>query len=109
MKQENVNKGIDQYVRSVHIQIATVIGLHFLVIGYFYPMFLITITFVPAMFYIFWCWISFLYEIENHNRDILIKMINDTEYEPTRKILLEELWYADLHSLGGEPLHEYRI
>ena len=44
MSQKQVNKGIQQYVRSVHIQLATVIGLHFLVIGYFYPMFLITIS-----------------------------------------------------------------
>tara|TARA_B100000902_G_scaffold34893_1_gene41933 strand:- start:38605 stop:38949 length:345 start_codon:yes stop_codon:yes gene_type:complete len=96
-----VNKTINEYVRSVQIQLATVIGLHCLIIGYFFPMFLVTITFVPATFYILWCYIALIYEVEGTNRDNLIALINASEHEPTRKLLLQELWYADLHSLGG--------
>ena len=52
MRQNQVNKGIEQYVRSVHIQLATVIGLHILVLGYFYPFAVITSIFVPATYFI---------------------------------------------------------
>jgi len=39
----------------------------------------------------------------------LIMLINATENESTRKILLNELWYADLNSLGAEPFNDLRI
>ena len=106
MKQENVNKGIDQYVRSVHIQIATVIGLHLFAFTYFFP--LVVFTFVASiiMFLVLYKWIELTYQIEQANRDNLIALINATENESTRNILLQELWYADLNSLGGEP--EYK-
>ena len=39
----------------------------------------------------------------------LIMLINATEYEPTKKLLLQELWYADLNSLGADSVVEYRI
>ena len=109
MKQEKVNNGIDQYVRSVHIQLATVIGLHILVLGYFYPIAVITSIFVPATYYILYKWIELIYQIEQSNRDNLIMLINATEYEPTKKLLLQELCYADMHSLGGDPVVEIRI
>ena len=103
------NKGIEQYVHSVHIQLATVIGLHILVLGYFYPFAVITSIFVPATYFILYKWIELIYIIEQANRDNLIMLIKSTEYEPTRKILLQELHYADMHSLGGDPVVEIRI
>ena len=109
MSQKQVNKGIQQYVRSVHIQLATVIGLHFLVFAYFYPETAIGLMFVPGTFYILYKWMELTYQVEKSNRDNLIALINATEYEATRKLLLQELWYADLHSLGDNPIHEYRI
>ncbi len=51
-------------------------------------------------------WVELCYQIEQSNRENLITLINATENESTRKILLEELWYADLHSLGGEPVYK---
>ena len=109
MSQIQVNKGIEQYVHSVHIQLATVIGLHILVPWYFYPIAVITSIFVPATYYILYKWIELIYQIEQSNRDNLIMLINATEYEPTKKLLLQELWYADLNSLGADSVVEYRI
>lgn len=109
MSQIQVNKGIEQYVHSVHIQLATVIGLHILVLGYFYPIAVITSIFVPATYFILYKWIELIYQIENANRDNLIMLINATEYEPTKKLLLQELVYADMYSLGGDPVVEIRI
>ena len=109
MSQIQVNKGIEQYVHSVHIQLATVIGLHILVLGYFYPTAVITSICVPATYFILYKWIELIYQIENANRDNLIMLINATEYEPTKKLLLQELCYADMHSLGGDPVVEIRI
>lgn len=106
MSQIQVNKGIEQYVHSVHIQLATVIGLHILVLGYFYPIAVITSIFVPATYFILYKWIELIYQIENANRDNLIMLINATEYEPTKKLLLQELCYADMYSLGGDPVVE---
>lgn len=109
MSQKQVNKGIQQYVRSVHIQLATVIGLHILVLAYFYPIAVITSIFVPLTYFILYKWVELIYQIEQANRDNLIMLIKATEYEPTRKILLQELHYADMHSLSGDPVVEIRI
>jgi len=54
-------------------------------------------------------WVELTYQIEQANRDNLIMLISSTENESTRNILLQELWYADLHSLGGEPLNDLRL
>ena len=69
MSQKKVNKGIEQYVRSVHIQLATVIGLHILVLGYFYPFAVITSIFVPATYFILYKWIELIYIIEHLSID----------------------------------------
>ena len=81
MKQEKVNNGIQQYVQSVQIQLATIIGLHFLVFTYFYPETAIGLIFVPATFYILYKWMELTYQVEKSNRDNLIALINATEYE----------------------------
>ena len=99
-------ESIQDYVKSVKILLFTVIVFHLSVLTYFYPMVTISLIFVPASFYILYKWIELTYRIEQSNRNNLIALINATEYEPTRKLLLQELWYADLHSLGGEPVYK---
>ena len=96
-----VNKSIDEYVRSVQAKLSTVIVLHILFIGFLYPMFLYICIMVPATFVLFWKWIKITYDIETSQRNHLIGLINETENPHTKKLLLDELWYADLHSLGG--------
>ena len=106
-----VNKGIQQYVRSVHILIATVIALHILFVGYFYPMVVIIAVFLPATFFILYKWIELVYEIEQSNRLRLLELIGSAKHESTRKILIQELVHADLHSLGAtffEDEHRYQ-
>ena len=63
-----------------------------------------------ATFIILFLWVDLTYKIEQQNRDNLIILINATENETTKSILLNELWLNDLHSLGGLNLeHDYRI
>jgi hypothetical protein len=64
---------------------------------------------VPLMFLLLYKWVELIYTIEQTNRDNLIMLINTTDNKNTRELLLQELWYADLHSLGGEPLNDLRI
>ena len=99
-------ESIQDYVKSVKILLFTVIVFHLSVLTYFYPVQLLSIIFVPGTFFILYKWVELTYKLEQSNRDNLIALINATEYEPTRKLLLEELWYADLHSLGGEPVYK---
>ena len=79
----------------------------------FIPETAIGLIFVPATFYILYKWIELTYQVEKSNRDNLIALINATEYEATRKLLLQELWHWSSdrrwYSLGGDPIHEYRI
>lgn len=99
-------ESIQDYVKSVRILLFTVIVFHLSVLTYFYPVQLLYIIFVPGTFFILYKWIELTYQIENANRENLIRLINATEYEPTRKLLLQELWYADLNSLGGDPIYK---
>ena len=61
------------------------------------------------MFLLLFKWVELVYTIEQANRDNLILLINTTDNHNTKKLLLQELWYADLHSLGGEPLNDISI
>ena len=99
---------IDKYVQSVQAKLSTLIVLHILFIGFLYPMFLYICIMVPALFYLFWCWIKLTYEIETSQRSHLIGLINQTDNPHTKKLLLDELWYADLHSLGGAVWEDNR-
>ena len=103
-----LNKSIDEYVQSVQAKLSTLIVLHILFIGFLYPMFLYICIMVPALFYLFWCWIKLTYEIETSQRSHLIGLINQTDNPHTKKLLLDELWYADLHSLGGAVWEDNR-
>ena len=99
-------ESIQDYVKSVKILLFTVIVFILSVLTYFYPSTTVSIIFVPGTFFILYKWVELTYKLEQSNRDNLIALIKATEYEPTRKLLLEELWYADLHSLGGEPVYK---
>ena len=99
-------ESIQDYVKSVRTLLFTVIVFHLSILAYFYPVQLIYIIFVPATFYILYKWVELTYQIEQSNRDNLIALINSSEHEATRQLLLQELWYADLNSLGGDPIYK---
>lgn len=100
---------ISEYTKSLKIYACAIIGAHLCLIGYFYPMLLITIIFTPLTFLILYKYVELIYQIEQANRDNLIRLINATDNKNTKQLLLQELWYADLHSLGGEPIGDTRI
>ena len=100
---------ISEYTKSLKTYACAIIGAHLCLIGYFYPMLLFTITFTPLTFLILYKYVELVYQMEQANRDNLIRLINATNDKNTKQLLLQELWYADLHSLGGEPIDGYRI
>ena len=100
---------ISEYTKSLKIYAYTLLGGHVFILTYYYPLLVLKIIMIPTMFILLYKWVELIYTIEQSNRDNLIMLINTTENESTRNLLLTELWYADLHSLGCEPLNEYRI
>ena len=100
---------ISEYTKSLRRYAYSILGGHLFVLAYFYPLLLLKMICVPLMFLLLYKWVELIYTIEQTNRDNLIMLINTTENKNTRELLLTELWYADLHSLGGEPLNDLRI
>jgi len=100
---------ISEYTKSLKIYAYTLLGGHVFILAYFYPLLVLKLICAPLMFLLLYKWVELIYTIEQSNRDNLIMLINTTENESTRKILLNELWYADLNSLGAEPLNDLRI
>ena len=100
---------ISEYTKSLKIYAYTLLGGHVFVLAYFYPLLVLKMICVPLLFLLLYKWVELIYTIEQTNRDNLIMLINTTENESTREILLTELWYADLNSLGGQPLNDLRI
>ena len=100
---------ISEYTKSLKTYAYTLLGGHFFILAYFYPLLVLKLICAPLMFLLLYKWVELIYTIEQSNRDNLIMLINTTENESTRKILLNELWYADLNSLGAEPLNDLRI
>ena len=100
---------ITKHTKSLKYYVYTVIGIHVAGITALFPSFVFGLLFVITTFYILYKYVELVYLIEQSNRNNLIMLINATENESTRKLLLQELWYADLYSLGAEPLHDYRL
>jgi len=100
---------ISEYTKSLKTYAYSILGGHVFVLAYFYPLLVLKLICAPLMFLLLYKWVELIYTIEQSNRDNLIMLINTTENESTRKILLNELWYADLNSLGAEPLNDLRI
>jgi len=100
---------ISEYTKSLKTYAYTLLGGHVFILAYFYPLLVLKLICAPLMFLLLYKWVELIYTIEQTNRDNLIMLINTTENESTRKILLNELWYADLNSLGAEPLNDLRI
>ena len=100
---------ISEYTKSLKTYAYSILGGHVFVLAYFYPLLVLKLICAPLMFLLLYKWVELIYTIEQSNRDNLIMLINATENESTRKILLNELWYADLNSLAGQPLNDLRI
>lgn len=100
---------ITKHTNSLKIYTYAIIFAHLIPFTYLFPRVVITVVGVAGTFILLWSYFEFMYEIEQTNRNNLIKLINASENETTRQLLLKELWYADLNSLGGEPLHDVRI
>jgi hypothetical protein len=100
---------VTKHTKSLKIYAYSIFGAHFVAFTYFFPTAVFTFIASVSMFLILYKWVELTYQIEQANRDNLLMLISSTEHESTRNILLQELWYADLHSLGGEPFTEYRI
>ena len=93
---------ISEYTKSLKTYAYCILGAHFIALCYVFPMVVGTVLGSVFMFLVLYKWIELVYDIEQANRDNLIMLINATENESTRNLLLTELWYADLHSLGAE-------
>ena len=100
---------ISEYTKSLKTYAYTLLGGHVFILAYFYPLLVLKLICAPLMFLLLYKWVELIYTIEQSNRDNLIMLINTTENESTREILLNELWLADLHSIGGQPLNDLRI
>ena len=100
---------ISEYTKSLKIYAYTLLGGHVFILAYFYPLLVLKLICAPLMFLLLYKWVELIYTIEQSNRDNLIMLINTTDNESTREILLNELWLADLHSIGGQPLNDLRI
>tara|TARA_Y200000002_G_C22168870_1_gene450203 strand:- start:33 stop:338 length:306 start_codon:yes stop_codon:yes gene_type:complete len=100
---------ISEYTKSLKRYAYSILGGHIFVLAYFYPLLVLKMICVPLMFLLLYKWVELVYTVEQANRDNLIALINSTENESTKQLLLTELWYADLNSLGGEPLNDLRI
>lgn len=100
---------ISEYTKSLKTYVYSILGVHVFILAYFYPLLVLKMICVPTMFFLLYKWVELVYQMEQANRDNLILLINATENESTRNILLTELWYADLNSLAGEPLNDLRI
>ena len=100
---------ISEYTKSLKIYAYTLLGGHVFILTYYYPLLVLKIIMIPTMFILLYKWVELVYQMEQANRDNLIMLIHATDNESTREILLNELWLADLHSIGGQPLNDLRI
>jgi len=100
---------ITKHTKSLKYYVYTVVGIHVAGLTAFFPMFVLSIVGIIGTFILMWCYVDLMYEIEKSNRNNLIRLIETSTNEYTKELLIEQLWYADMHSLGSDPLHEYRL
>ena len=100
---------ITKHTKSLKYYVYTVVGIHVAGLTAFFPMFVLSIVGTLGTAVMLWLYIDLMYEIEKSNRNNLIRLIETSTNEYTKELLIEQLWYADMHSLGSDPLHEYRL
>ena len=100
---------ITKHTKSLKYYVYTVVGIHVAGLTAVFPVFVLSILGTIGTATMLWLYIDLMYEIERTNRNNLLKLIKAAKDDYTKELLLKELWYADLHSLGADPLHEYRL
>ncbi len=93
---------VSKWLNSLKIYSLSVIGVHFLLFTYFFPIIVFYTAFVTITFYFFWCWCTLVHEIEETNRNQLLHLIDTCTNDHTREILCYELYLHDQNSIVGD-------
>ena len=92
---------VSKWLTSLKIYSLSVIGVHILLLTYFFPWLVFYIVFVPGMFAVFWMWCDLVHKIEEENRMQILHLMHTTQSEHTISILAYELYLHDQNSLAG--------
>lgn len=95
---------ITKWLNSLRVYSLSVIGIHFFIIAYFFPVFVIKVVFIPLTFVVFWHWCELIVRIEEENRNQILHLIQTSDNQHTREVLAYELFLHDENSLSGKSL-----
>ena len=101
---------LSKWLNSLKIYSLSVIGVHVLIITFFFPWLVFYIIIVPSVFVVFYMWCDLVHQIEEANRMEILKLLHTTDCQNTKDILAYELHLHDQHSLAGDrPFNSHGI
>ena len=93
---------VSKWLTSLKIYSLSVIGVHVLLITYFFPWLVFYIVFLPSIFAVFYMWCDLVHRIEEANRVEILNLLHTTNCPNTKDILAYELYLHDQNSLAGQ-------
>jgi len=101
---------LTKWVISLKIYSLSIIGIHFLIFAYFFPILLMKIIFIPLTFVVFWKWCELMVLIEEENRNHILHLLHTSTNQHTKEVLAYELFLHDENSLtGARPFNSHGI
>jgi hypothetical protein len=101
---------LSKWLNSLKIYSLSVIGVHVLIITFFFPWLVFYIIIVPSVFVVFYMWCDLVHQIEEANRIEILNLLHTTTCPNTKDILAYELYLHDENSLAGHrPFNNHGI
>lgn len=101
---------VTKWLNSLRIYSLSVIGVHVLLITYFFPWVVFYALIIPGVFIVFYKWCDVVHQIEEANRMEILHLLHTSTNEHTKEILAYELYSHDQHSLAGDrPFNSHGI
>ena len=92
---------MEQYTNSLKIYSLSVIGVHILLLTFFFPKIVFYTIAIAFMFIVMYVWVDLIHTIEEAHRMDILNLIHTSNCQETIDLLAYELHLHDQNSLAG--------
>ena len=101
---------LSNYLTSLKIYSLSVIGVHILLVTFFFPKIVFSIIAMVLLLIVMYVWVDLIHTIEEAHRNDILNLIYTSDCQETIELLSYELHLHDQNSLAGDrPFNAHGI
>jgi hypothetical protein len=101
---------VTKWLNSLRIYSLSVLGVHFLLITFFFPKIVFSTIAMVLLLIVMYVWCDLIHQIEEANRMDILNLIYTSDCQETIDLLAYELYLHDQNSLAGHrPFNSHGI